>query len=157
MLKYIIPLLLLATPTYADNATVAFSPHGGATELVIQTINEARASVRLAGYGFTSYPIANALDAACIRGVSVRLVLDKSQINSRAARGLKCALVRYDSEYRIMHSKYLVIDGITLETGSFNYTKSAENNNAENVLVLRNSPVIRQYIANFDKLWGESR
>jgi phosphatidylserine/phosphatidylglycerophosphate/cardiolipin synthase-like enzyme len=35
-----------------------------------------------------------------------------------------------------MHDKFIVIDGETVELGSFNYTAAAEKRNAENVLVL---------------------
>lgn len=33
--------------------------------------------------------------------------------------------VRIDSRYAIMHNKFMVIDGVTVQTGSFNYTRSA--------------------------------
>jgi phosphatidylserine/phosphatidylglycerophosphate/cardiolipin synthase-like enzyme len=34
-----------------------------------------------------------------------------------------------------MHDKFIVVDGETVEEGSFNDTAAAENKNAENVLV----------------------
>ena len=51
-------LLILATmPASASDPQVAFSPHGGATELVVQTVFSARRSIRMAAYVFTSEPI----------------------------------------------------------------------------------------------------
>ena len=48
------------------------------------------------------------------------------------------------------------LDAKVLELGSFNYTQSAEEKNAENVLVLRNrSKVIKDYAAQWQKLWNE--
>jgi len=55
-----------------------------------------------------------------------------------------------------MHDKYLIIDGKTVETGSFNYTASAERRNAENVVVIRNNKKLAgQYIENWRQLWNE--
>ena len=66
--------------------------------------------------------------------------------------------VRIDSRYAIMHSKYVVVDGVTVETGSFNLTAAAESSNAENVLVLRDDPqVAERYEAEWERMWAESR
>ena len=39
-----------------------------------------------------------------------------------------------------MHNKFMVVDGDAVQTGSFNYTTSAATRNAENVLVVQDSP-----------------
>ena len=66
--------------------------------------------------------------------------------------------MRIDSRYAIMHSKFMVIDGATVETGSFNFTKSAAEHNQENVIVLRGQPdVAARYEAEWLRLWNESR
>ena len=38
-----------------------------------------------------------------------------------------------------IHNKVVFIDGETVITGSFNFTKAAEENNAENLLVIRDT------------------
>jgi phosphatidylserine/phosphatidylglycerophosphate/cardiolipin synthase-like enzyme len=46
-------------------------------------------------------------------------------------------------------------DGVN--TGSFNFTKAAEENNAENLLILKgNKPLVDRYIKNFDEHKGHS-
>ncbi len=50
----------------------------------------------------------------------------------------------------------MVIDGETLETGSFNYSSSAEYKNAENVLVHHDAAVARRYAQEWQRLWDES-
>ncbi|MGF6477814.1 phosphatidylserine/phosphatidylglycerophosphate/cardiolipin synthase-like enzyme [Pantoea dispersa] len=56
-----------------------------------------------------------------------------------------------------MHNKFIVADGSAVETGSFNYTASAEKRNAENALVIKDEPdIARQYQAEFNQLWNES-
>ncbi len=50
-----------------------------------------------------------------------------------------------------------MIDGVTVETGSFNFTAAAEHANAENVIVLRKYPqVAATYDPEFQRLWAES-
>ena len=57
-----------------------------------------------------------------------------------------------------MHNKFMVIDSATVQTGSFNYTNSAEHKNAENVLVLRDNPEIAsRYLKEWQRLWDESQ
>ncbi|WP_222424569.1 thiamine pyrophosphate-binding protein [Yersinia massiliensis] len=49
------------------------------------------------------------------------------------------------------------IDGSTLETGSFNYAKSAEYDNSENVLVIKDMPkIVSQYQEHFASRWAIS-
>ena len=154
-------VLVFSTPALAGAVTMedAFSPHQGATELVVRTINEARKSIHVAAYSFTSKPIAAALVAAHDSGLDVEIVLDKSQADGRMTRYLAGhgVPIRINYRYSIMHDKFMVIDGTTLELGSFNYTAAAENKNAENVLVIRNAAqVIEDYGRQWQKLWSEA-
>jgi phosphatidylserine/phosphatidylglycerophosphate/cardiolipin synthase-like enzyme len=51
----------------------------------------------------------------------------------------------------------MVIDGATVETGSFNYTTAATKSNAENALVLRNAAELAKvYAAEWARLWDEA-
>ncbi len=64
--------------------------------------------------------------------------------------------IRINRKYSIMHNKFLVIDGHTVETGSFNYSANAEKRNAENVIVIRNNAnLAKRYLENWQKLWNE--
>ena len=156
-------LLLMPIIAYAQPVTEeAFSPNQGATALVIRTIEESHASIRVAAYSFTSKPIADALVQAHQHGIDVLVVLDKSQRKGKhkLVRFLKKNGIptRIDTHYAIMHNKFMIIDDSVLELGSFNYTKAAENKNAENVLVLRNdAQAISSYRQQWEKLWGESQ
>jgi phosphatidylserine/phosphatidylglycerophosphate/cardiolipin synthase-like enzyme len=154
-------LLTLTAPATAREAAIenAFSPQQGATDLIVKTIGAARHSVRVAAYFFTSWPIADALVQAHRRGVDVKLVLDSHQKFRRVIDYLdrNGIAARVNSRYAIMHDKFMIVDGSTLETGSFNFTRAAEFENAENVLVLRDSPtVIGGYARQWDKLWAEA-
>jgi phosphatidylserine/phosphatidylglycerophosphate/cardiolipin synthase-like enzyme len=43
----------------------------------------------------------------------------------------------------------MIIDGETVITGSFNFTKAAEESNAENLLVIHDKKLAEQYIDNW--------
>lgn len=148
-------------PVPNPSIQIAFSPHSGATEAVVQVIAEAQHSIHLAGYGFTSKPIAQALITDYNRGVEVEAVLDKSNTTHRTEAGELAAagvLVRIDSRYAIIDAKYIVVDGKTVECGSFNYTTAAEWSNAEDLLILRDDQAVAAlYDVNWTKLWSESQ
>lgn len=138
----------------------AFSPENESTELVIKVIRSAKKTIRLAAYSFTSAPLAEALVAAHRSGVDVQVVLDKSNATAKysSATFLANAGVptRIDSKHPIAHSKYMIIDDKTVETGSFNYTKAAMRN-SENVVVFWDSPEIaKTYSSNWQLHWEHS-
>ncbi|WP_161967693.1 phospholipase D-like domain-containing protein [Fimbriiglobus ruber] len=90
MTRRFLTLILLSSPALADpSITVAFSPHAGATEAVVQVISEAKQTVHIAAYGFTSRPIAQALIQAHQRGAEVEIVLDKSNATARYSESEK--------------------------------------------------------------------
>jgi phosphatidylserine/phosphatidylglycerophosphate/cardiolipin synthase-like enzyme len=61
-----------------------------------------------------------------------------------------------DYRYAIMRDKFIVVDGETVELGSFNFTQAAEKSNAENLQVLRDPAVAQRYGKEWDRLWAES-
>ena len=56
-----------------------------------------------------------------------------------------------DSRHAISHNKIIIIDKETVITGSFNFTKAAEEKNAENLLIIRNKKLAEAYIDNWNK------
>jgi phosphatidylserine/phosphatidylglycerophosphate/cardiolipin synthase-like enzyme len=149
--------LLLVSPAYAET-TVSFQNQ---TANIVQLIDNAQHSIHLAAYSFTSKPIAAALVHAHQRGVDVEVVLDKSNQTAHYSAATFLANqnipTRINCRYAIMHDKFMVIDGKTVETGSFNYTRAAEEKNAENVIILRDDPAVaRQYDAEWQRLWNEA-
>lgn len=153
-------------PAIDPNApvVVGFSPGVDgyrAVDVVIQAISDAKTSVHMAAYSFTSRDIAAALVAAQRRGVEVAVVVDAKENNRKYTAATFTANqgvpTRTDDHYAIMHNKFLVIDGRTVETGSFNYTEAATKRNAENALLLRNVPMLAgTYEREWQRLWAES-
>ena len=119
---------------------VYFSPHGGCTDAIIRELNKAKSTILIQAYSFTSAPIAKALLNAHKRGVKVEVILDKSQRTQKYSSATFLynpgIPVKIDAQHAIAHNKVMIIDGETVITGSFNFTKAAEENNAENLLVI---------------------
>lgn len=138
------PQSLVACPN--AHATAYFSPRGGATAAIVDALQAAQHTVLLQAYSFTSVPIAKALVAAHARGVTVLAILDKSNATDKysAATFLAHAGITplIDADHAIAHSKVLVIDDTTVITGSFNFSKAAEERNAENLVVLTAAPAL---------------
>ena len=126
---------------------MAFSPEAGAEALVVKVISAARTSVRLAGYSFTSPVVVRSLMDAKRRGIDVKVVID-----DKGNRG-QANLAAINS---IHHDKYIVVDGKTTETGSFNFSQAAAKSNSENVLVVWDDPVIAaRYLHQWESRWKQ--
>jgi phosphatidylserine/phosphatidylglycerophosphate/cardiolipin synthase-like enzyme len=139
--------------------TAAFTP-GHALPVVLETIRSARSTIFVAAYSFTSRPVASALLDASRRGVGVQVLVDAGEATKRysAARFLanQGVAVRINARYATQHNKFMVVDAVCVQTGSFNYTSSAAERNAENVLVVKNAPALAaQYSAEWRRLWDE--
>ena len=161
-------VFVLATPVLAQTPTpsgasyeVGFSPGGTSFQVVEKFIGEAHRELLMAAYELTSYPIAKALIRAEQRGVRVEIVADAKAARQRRSKVRFLAnhgvLVRLNSRYAILHHKFMVEDGKSLETGSFNYTEAAVKHNAENALVLWNIPSLANcYRTEWLRLWNEA-
>ena len=57
--------------------------------------------------------------------------------------------VKVDAQHAIAHNKVMFIDRETVITGPFNFTKSAEENNAENLLIIHDKELAGLYIKNW--------
>lgn len=68
---------------------------------------------------------------------------------------------RWDHGYAPqMHHKYMVVDGETLFSGSYNLSDNAEHETFENMIVLKgaeNAALVKSFDENFEKIWKTGR
>lgn len=140
------------------------SPEDSARVLVLSVIDAAKSQIRMLSYSFTARDIVDALIRAKGRGVDVMLVVDekgnRDNYSQKALRAVASAgiPVRLDSHYAIQHDKTIITDGVNVETGSFNFTDSAEKRNSENALVIWNLPSLaKDYLAHWQSRWDWGR
>ncbi len=139
---------------------VAFSPNGECQNNIIQVINAARKTILVQGYSFTSAPIAKALLHAKKRGVVVKIILDKSQVTAKysSSNFFKNQKFPLWIDYRpaIAHNKVMILDNSTVITGSFNFTKSAQVRNAENVIIIKSKKLATIYTKDWNNRFKKS-
>ncbi|MEC4242389.1 MULTISPECIES: phospholipase D family protein [Pseudomonas] len=163
-------VLALAADNEGDGSRridVGFSPEGSAQKLVLRTIDAATSSIRVAAYVFTSPDVTRALVAAKQRGVDVAVVADHrsnlEEARSTAGRHALTLLAkagiptRTVKSYPIHHDKFMVVDGMAVETGSFNFTAAAKSN-SENALVVWNDPALAEtYLNHWQSRWDQGQ
>ena len=154
------PPLVYQSPN-GIQAQACFTPQHQCLPLILREIRKAKQEILVQAYQLTSKPIAEALKEVHEKGVTVKILADKSQetsTHSQIAFLAKAGIdVLIDSKPRIAHSKIILIDRKTLIGGSYNYSEGAEKFNAENVLILKNAPLIQEYLKNWEERYKVSR
>ena len=145
-----------------------FSPQGKCSAHIKREIDQAKQELLVAVYAFTHDDLAEALVNAKKRGVNVQVVIDREfdatnerskgkfiesqKIPLRRISGLRVAAP--EKEAGLMHQKFAVIDRRIVFTGSYNWTRSADNLNDENLLLFRDAaPLAEEYRKAFVQLW----
>lgn len=148
------PMMALSTEiSPAESIHVCFTPGQNCTGELVQAIGSAKQSILVQAYSFTSKPIAEALVDAKHNGVDVKVILDKSQIKERnSVLGYLASQqipIWIDNRVAIAHNKVMVFDNQSVSTGSFNFTVGAQRRNAENLLILNDGTLAKQYAKNW--------
>jgi phospholipase D len=136
-----------------NNVELCFTPASKCTGVVTKAILEAKKSIYVQAYGLTSSPIGKALIAAHKRGVVVKVLLDRSNINSKNSRMhelIEAGIdVKIDRVSGIAHNKVMIVDENYVVTGSFNFTNAADLRNVENLLVIQDKKLAKAYLENW--------
>lgn len=75
----------------------------------------------------------------------------KAALGAVANAGIQIKTI---SVYPIHHDKTIVVDGSTVETGSFNFSDAAAHKNSENVLVMWGNPKLASvYLRHWERNW----
>ncbi len=140
---------------------IYFSPRDKIEKKIVNIILNSSKEILLSAYTFTSKNILKAILKKHLKGINVKILLNGKNIN-KSIYVLKKLIFykipyRLNYNYKIMHNKFLLIDYNSLETGSYNYTFSANKFNAENVLYFKFFPkVAYKYRKEFFRLWNNS-
>lgn len=132
---------------------VYFAPGDRPTDVIVREIGQVKSNLLVQAYSFTSAPIAKAVVDAHRRGVKVTVLLDKSQSTQQYSSATFLANAGVptfiDSGHAIAHNKLMILDGRKVITGSFNFTKAAEERNAENLVVIDEPRIVYKYMTNW--------
>lgn len=129
-----------------------------------QLIRNSSESVDAALFRFNNPQLAEALVDVVRRGVRVRVVLDRNkyeesrstrEIFSRGALPFRLSCGRQGPGSK-MHHKFVILDGRAVLTGSYNWTLESEEQNYENLLIVREAEQVAVYQKEFEALWAEA-
>lgn len=138
-----------------------FAPDDTPSARLEELLLDARESIYFLAYSFTSDPLGEAIRLRAAQGVTVAGVMEAEQVGSNigteydlfALNGLN---VRLDGNKGQMHHKVIVIDEKIVATGSYNFSKSAETSNDENLLIIHNSEIAHLFIEEFQRLFRQA-
>ena len=156
--------LLSKADIFSDTSyQVCFTPYENCTAEIVSIIEEAKKSIFVQAYSFTSKQIIKALVQAKKRGIDVQIIMDNSMLkevggSQRTKKYLLKAGIPIWIDYKLAraHNKVIIIDEKIVETGSFNFTYAAQNTNAENLLIINNTELAKKYLKNWLKRQAES-
>ncbi len=144
-----------------SRAWLYFSPEDAPSQALLEQIRQAQTSIDMLAYAFTLNDLRDALLEAAHRGLEVRIVFDADQSTATGSeyQTLKNAGldVRLDGSSGLMHHKVMILDGKTVIFGSYNFTRSADVNNDENVLIVENVELAKQFSQTFERIYTQAR
>jgi len=140
---------------------IRFARSESLADVIMGLMHETSSSIEGALYRFNHPGLAQALEEAVHRGVQVRLLVDGNKYKeSRITQELLSGAI---IPFRVgfgrqgrgskMHHKFVILDQQTVLTGSYNWTHESEDENHENLLILRDAVPVEAYTREFEALW----
>ena len=123
---------------------------------LIELIEKSKDYIDVSVYSINNKQLVDALIAAHKRGVKIRVLTDKVQAAGKSSRIWEIIAeeipLRVHTHKRIMHTKVAIYDGLSVSSGSFNWTEPAVHKNEEVCDIFINEP---QYALQHQKLFNK--
>ena len=137
---------------------VYFSPDDHPQEALLDLIRNAKQTINLLAFAFTSDPLGEAIRQRATEGVLVYGVVDKIQagigLGDESLPFRQAGLdIRYSGQTGQMHHKTIIIDHEIVVLGSYNFTNSAEESNDENLVIIKNPSVADSFMTEFNRIF----
>jgi phosphatidylserine/phosphatidylglycerophosphate/cardiolipin synthase-like enzyme len=142
-----------------------FTEEEKVSDAVVSAIGRTGCTLDVALYNLQIPAASKALIQARDRGVKVRVILDYDHVYPKAGKemqdlvdaGLDVRVMKGRAGSGSMHCKFALFDGSLLETGSANWSLSAENASYENLMFVSDQHILQGYQADFEWLWRQAR
>ncbi|MFO7320425.1 MAG: phospholipase D-like domain-containing protein [Chloroflexota bacterium] len=133
---------------------------GGIDVALASALAGVKNTLDIAAYEFNNPLITQAVLDAKARGVRVRVVTDNEDgledVSTTLDQLVEAGIpVVTDERAALMHNKFMILDGETVWTGSWNYTINGTYRNNNNALVLRSQRAVQNYQTEFDEMFAE--
>ena len=137
--------------------SIYFSPKNDTISPLLKEIQSAKTSIHFMAFSFTHDALGEAMRDRFESGIDVQGVFEERQVDDRYSEynAMKNAgiPVILDENRGAMHHKVIVIDGKTVITGSYNFSKNAETRNNENLLIIKeNREIGAAYLGEFERI-----
>ena len=153
--NYIITVLLVFNFTINSHAKITFT--NKCEKEIIKLINNSTETIDIAVYSINNLNIIDQLMKAKDKGVKIRILTDRIQAFGKSSKVTLLHDAGFDikihSKDRIMHHKFAIFDNQKAVEGSFNWTYSAANKNAEDCNVFDKEEDIKVLKKRFKKVW----
>ena len=136
-----------------------FCPEDHCAEQVKAELEQARSSIQFMTFSFTHQGIANMLLLQYHNGTLVQGVMDRQQTSVHSVyqqlqyQGI--GVLKDGNKYKL-HHKVFIIDNKTVITGSFNPTENGDENNDENLLIIKDKDIAARFLEEFKERWEEA-
>lgn len=132
-------------------------PEDNCEEKVLNLLRNAKERIYFMTFSFTSNEISDEITKNFHYGIEIKGIFDKSQAGSEYSELKKMqelgVIVKADNNPHMMHHKVFIVDDSVL-FGSYNPTKSGDEKNDENVLIIHNSEIVEEFIKEFERIWN---
>ncbi len=144
-----------------DGVQVAnyFSPPDSVMDKIVALTGTAQQSIRFMAFTYTHPDLINTMIARHQAGVDVQGIIEARGVSQGMLVPLYChnVPVQVDGNRFTMHHKVIIIDELIVITGSYNFTKSADDANDENVLIIANRALAAGYLQEYNRLAAAAR
>lgn len=145
-----------------EHGSAFFSPGMTCIHEVLHQFDLAQKTADVCVFTITDDRITDAIIRAHARGVQVRIITDDekardagSDIDQLQMVGIPCKMDVGNPAH--MHHKFALFDGRRLMTGSFNWTRSASEQNEENLIVTTDPSLVDAFTGRFQLLWARTQ
>ncbi len=158
-LEDVAKLLLPQTVAEVAPDRAYFSPGDDCLRAIGNLLRRSSETIDICVFTITDDRISDAILQANRAGTKIRIITDNDKAEDRGSdvgrlerAGIEVRVDRTDNH---MHHKFALFDGKAVLTGSYNWTRSAEQYNEENIIVSHDSRLVRAFIKQFEKLWDD--
>jgi len=132
-----------------------FCPDDKCKEKILRELSKAKEKILFMTFTFTDKDISNLLIKKHKEGLEIKGIIEKFQ-NSKYSvyqtlASNKINISYYEGE-GFQHNKVFIIDDKTVITGSYNPTNAANNVNDENIIILTQEDIVKDYVTYFEEL-----
>jgi len=145
---------------YFTDPTSPLSPQGtgGVDGPLVKAIDAARLSIDVAAYSLSLNSVRNALLRAYDRGVTVRIVMESTNMDRSDPQILIEAGVPIigDNSQGLMHDKFIVIDKSEVWLGAMNFTDSGTYEDNNNLMRIHSTKIAEDYSVEFKEMFEDN-